>query len=97
MRYLDPIEMGNNFCISSFKRRGVYKKAAFISKIKIEENDIMCQFITIRYFVNYKLKVEKCDLLSLSSNKFHFLLVSFLINAASEHLRMRCLFGGDVY
>ena len=26
---------------------------AFISKIKIEENEIMCQFKTMRYFLNY--------------------------------------------
>ena len=27
---------------------GVFKRAAFISKLKIEENEIMCQFETIR-------------------------------------------------
>ena len=62
--------------ISSFKRRGVYlilgllgliercvhKRVSFISKIKIQENEIMCQFKTIRYFLNhvvwnYKLKM----------------------------------------
>ena len=44
--------------ISSFKRRGVYLivgllGAAFISKIKMEENEIMCQFKKIRYFLNH--------------------------------------------
>ena len=44
--------------ISSFKRRGVYLilgllGAAFMSKTKIEENEIMCQFKTIRYFLNH--------------------------------------------
>ena len=29
----------------------VYKRAAFISKTKIEENEIMCQFKTMRYFL----------------------------------------------
>ena len=35
---------------------GVYKRAVFISKIKIEENEIMCQFKTIRYFLNHRVK-----------------------------------------
>ena len=44
--------------ISSFKRRGVYLLlrllgAAFISKIRIEENEIMCQLKTIRYFLSH--------------------------------------------
>ena len=34
---------------------GVYKRAVFDSKIKIEENEIMCQFKTIRYFLNHAL------------------------------------------
>ena len=32
---------------------GIYKREAFISKIKMEENEIMCQFKTIRYFLNH--------------------------------------------
>ena len=32
---------------------GVYKRAVFISRIKIEENEIMCQFKAIRYFLNH--------------------------------------------
>ena len=32
---------------------GVYKKAAFIAKIKIEENEVMCPFKTIRHFLNH--------------------------------------------
>ena len=44
--------MINNYSSSSFKRSSVYLilgllDAAFISKIKIEENEIMCQFKTI--------------------------------------------------
>ena len=44
--------------ISSFKRRGVYLilgllGAVFISKIKIEKDEIMCPFKTIRYFLNH--------------------------------------------
>ena len=31
---------------------GVYKRAASISKIKVEENEFFCQFKTIRYFLN---------------------------------------------
>ena len=31
----------------------VFRRAAFNSKIKIEENEIMCQFKTIRYFLNH--------------------------------------------
>ena len=31
---------------------GVYKRAAFVSKIKIKENKIMRQFKTIRCFLN---------------------------------------------
>ena len=34
---------------------GVYKRAAFMSKIKIEENEIMCQFKIIRYFSNHSV------------------------------------------
>ena len=46
------------YCVSSFKRRGVYLilgllGAAFISKVKIQENEIMCQSKTIRYFLHY--------------------------------------------
>ena len=46
--------------IFSFKRRGVYLilellGAAFILKTKIEENEIMCQFKTIRHFLNYEV------------------------------------------
>ena len=44
--------------VSSFIRRGVYLilgllGAAFISKIKIEGNETMCQLKVIRYFLNY--------------------------------------------
>ena len=47
-----------DYRISSFKRGGVYLVlgflgAAFISKIKIEEDEIMCQFKAIRYFLNH--------------------------------------------
>ena len=47
-----------DYRISSFKRRSVclilgHLGAAFISKIKIEKNEIFCQFITIRYFLNH--------------------------------------------
>ena len=34
---------------------GVCKRAAFISKIKTEENEIMFQFKTIKYFLNHAL------------------------------------------
>ena len=32
---------------------GVYKRVAFISKVKIEENEIMCQSKTIKYLSNH--------------------------------------------
>ena len=34
---------------------GIYKKAALNLKIKIEENDIMCQFKTIRHFLSHEV------------------------------------------
>ena len=54
----------HQYRISSFKRCGVYlilgllvmafnKRVAFVSKIKIEENKIMCQFKRIRYSLNH--------------------------------------------
>ena len=56
----------------------VYKRAVFISKIKIEENEIMCQLKNDKIFlkpcdVKLKTKDVKYDLLSLSSNKRRFL------------------------
>ena len=49
--------------VSSFKRRGVYLilkllGAAFISKIKIEENETMYQIKTVRYF--NKIFLKRC-------------------------------------
>ena len=38
---------------------GVYKRVAFISKIKIEENEIICQFKTIKYFLNHVHSVKQ--------------------------------------
>ena len=44
-------------CLFNFGtfRCSIYKTVAFISKIKTEENEIMCQFKTIRYFLNHEL------------------------------------------
>ena len=47
-----------NYRISSFKRSGIYRcgvyeKAVFILKIKIEENDILFQFKAIRYLLSH--------------------------------------------
>ena len=47
-----------DYRISSFERRGFYLilgllGAAFISKITIEEAEIVCQFKTVRYFLNH--------------------------------------------
>ena len=65
--------------IPSFKRSGVYfilglLGVAFILKIKIEENEIMCQFKTIRYFLKHAvwncwIKNVKYGFLSISSPK----------------------------
>ena len=65
--YKTSIEPYFRYRISSFKCRGVLfvlalLGEAFISRIKIEENEIMCQFKAIRYFLNhavwnYKIKM----------------------------------------
>ena len=70
--------------------------AAFISKIKIDESEVICQLKTIRYLLNHPVwnyKDVKYDFLSLFSNKRR---VNFLISAAFEHLGMRRLLGGGV-
>ena len=36
-----------------FIRGDVYERVAFNSKIKVEEIEIICQFKTIRYFLNH--------------------------------------------
>ena len=41
------------------RERGVYKRAAFISKTKVEENEIMHQFKTIRYFLHHAVLTNK--------------------------------------
>ena len=72
---------------------GVYRRAAFISKIKKQENEIMCQFKAIRYFPNYvvlnytKIKDVTYDRLSISSYKSNVFPVNSLINTTFEHLR----------
>ena len=44
--------------ISSFKRHGVYLILGLLVRrlfqgVKIEENEVMCQFKAIRYFLNH--------------------------------------------
>ena len=60
----------------------------------------MCQFKTIRYFLNHACEAEdvKYDLLSLSSSdKTPLFRVNFVIDVAFEHLRMRRLLEGGVH
>ena len=45
---------------------GVYKRAAFNSKIKIEESEIMCQFRTTRHFVNHAVLYYKLKMLNMA-------------------------------